>query len=343
MKSIKDLIYFDYDKAKSLNSQLSGGLISELTRAIESEGGLSAEAGLDVKILKSKVSGNNRERSVRTETIEIYHELLNQIERSLIESNILTNINTSFERSDKSFNDFLLEVPKFTYVKATGWSSFEDFERFKRIMSNFNDIQRLIFAAVLESNPEVKTIKEQINDIKKGLKNSNKNNKDLLRLKAIEQNFDKTIEKQSDAILLDETFIERVEIFLNTFSPNRLNFRLAPFDVFNDFQILANLKSEHLVNGTFENVIYTYGSRPNIKLSALGVITSCPQKKDTRVDLNDEYLAYRDDELAAEAQFDKAFRNVFSTFENFEKYFFVPSFPKVSISPIAIYREIKFG
>lgn len=342
MNTIKDLIYFDYDKAKSLNSQLTGGIIQELTRAIEDEGGVSSEIGFDIKILKSKVEGNNKQRTVRTETIEIYHELLNQIEKSLFENKILTDLNNAFEKNNKSFNEFLLEVPSFTYVKATGWSAFEDFERFKRIMGNFNDIQRLIYTSALSENPEINDLKEQINEIKKGLKkNPNNNSKELMRLKVIEKNFDKAIEKQSEAVLLDETFIERVEMFLNTFSPNRLNFRLAPFDIFNDFQILANLKSEHLVNGDFENIIYTYGSRPNIKLSAFGVITSCPQATDIRVDLNDEYIGYKDDELLAEAQFEKAFRNVFSTFEGFEKFFFVPSYPKISISPIAIYREVK--
>ncbi|WP_207428802.1 hypothetical protein [Pedobacter sp. SYSU D00535] len=342
MDSIKDLIYFDYDKAKSLNSQLAGGIISELTRAIENEGGMSSELGFDIKVLKSKVAGANKERTIRTETIEIYHELLNQVEHTLFGKKILTDLNASFEKGDRSFNEFLEEVPSYTYVKATGWSTFEDFERFKRIMNNFNDIQRLIFASGLETNPEVKQIKDQINEIKKGLKaNSHANHKELLKLKAIEKNFDKALEQESNASFLDETFIERVEIFLNTFSPNRLNFRLAPFDVFNDFQILASLKSEHLVNGNFENVIYTYGSRPNIKLSILGIITSCPQKDDVRVDLNDEYLGYSDDELKEEARFEKAFRHVFSTFENFEKFFFVPSYPKIAVSPLAIYREIQ--
>jgi hypothetical protein len=36
MSSIKDLIYFDYYKAKSLNSQLNSGVISELTKAKDS-------------------------------------------------------------------------------------------------------------------------------------------------------------------------------------------------------------------------------------------------------------------------------------------------------------------
>lgn len=345
MKSIKDLIYFDYDKAKSLNSQLSGGLISELTRAIEEEIGTTSEVGFDIKILKGSIGGNDKGKIFRTEKIELYHELLNEIEKTLFDKKILIDINNSFENGGVPFNEFLKKVPNFTYVKSTGWSSFEDFERFKRIMNNFNEIQRLIFTSALENNPEIIKQKEQINDLRKEIRSSNKSNKsnELKKLQAIEKNLDKSIEEKSGAVFLDETFIERVETFLNTFSSNRLNFRLAPFDLFNDFQILANLKSEYLVNGDFENVIYTYGSRPNIKLSVFGIITSCPQEKDIRVDLKDEYLGYEDDELQDEAAFEKAFRNVFSSFEGFEKFFFVPTYPKISVSPIAIYREVKVG
>ncbi len=339
MKSIKDLIYFDYDKAKSLNSQLSGGLISELTRAIEEEGGSSSDFGFDIKLLKGKIAASDSERTIRTEKIEVYHELLNEIERKLTEHKVLKDLNQSLTKDGKSFNDFLNNVPNYTYIKASGWSSFEDYGRFKNIMSNFNEIQRLIYASVIENNPEIIEQKAQINDLKRGLQKSS-NHKELAKLKAIEKSFDKTIQEHSEANLLDETFVERVKTFLDTFSPNRLNFRLAPFNDFPEFQILSNLKSQYLVNGDFENVIYTYGSRPNIKLSVFGVITSCPREKDIRVDLNDEYLRYEDSELSEEAAYDKIFRNVFSSFENFEKFFFVPSYPKIAISPIGIYREV---
>jgi hypothetical protein len=251
------------------------------------------------------------------------------------------NLNNSYENDGKSFNDFILELPNSTYIKANGWSSFEDYERFKRIMSNFNDIQRLIYTSVLENNPEIIALRKQINDLKKGLKKA-PNPKDSIRLKAMEKNFDELLEKSSDASLLDETFIERVKIFLDTFTPNRLNFRLLPFDIFPEFQILANLKSEYLVNGDFENLIYTYGSRPNIKLSVFGIISSCPQPRDNRIDHNDEFVGYNDEELTAEMTYNRAFRSVFSSFENFEKFFFVPIYPKIAVSPIAIYREVIF-
>jgi hypothetical protein len=343
MESIKDLIYFDYEKAKSINSQLNGGLINEITKAIENEGNLDSEIGFDVKILRGKIGGGEKEKSLRTERIEIFHELLNNVETSLVENKILTDLNKEFDDSGASFNDFMNCVPDFTYIKATGWSAFEDFDRFQRIMSNFNEIQRLIFTAVMDTNPELKQLKDQIKGIKRGLKSvpNSANHKELQTLKAVEKKFDEVMEAGSEAAFLDEMFVDRIQTFLNTFSPNRLNFRLAPFDEFNNFQILSSLKSRFLVNGDFENVIYTYGSRPDIKLTVFGIITSCPRKDDIRVDLNDEYIGYEDSELSGEAAFEKAFRGVFSSFEGLEKFFFVPTYPKISLSPIAIYREIQ--
>lgn len=338
MESIKDLIYFDYDKAKSISSQLSGGLINEITRAIEEEGGFNSELGFDIKLLKGSLGGSDKERKIKTERIELYHELLNDVEKKLSEKNIIKDLNSSLT---SSFNDFLEEVPNFNYIKANGWSSFEDFKRFKEIMSNFNEIQRLIYSSGLENSPEIIAQKKEINELKKGLSKAN-NVKELNKLKAIEKKFDQTLEELSEAQLLDETFIERIKTFLDTFSPNRLNFRLAPFDMFPEFQILSNLKSQYLVNGDFENVIFTYGSRPNIKLTVFGVITSCPGKEDKRIDLNDEFLGYNDEDLTEAVSYDKIFRNVFASFENFEKFFFVPSYPKIAISPIAIYREVTF-
>ena len=45
MKSVKDLIYFDTEKARSILSQLNQGLISEISRAFEDETELSTGIG----------------------------------------------------------------------------------------------------------------------------------------------------------------------------------------------------------------------------------------------------------------------------------------------------------
>ncbi|MFT6856183.1 MAG: hypothetical protein ACJA0X_002160 [Cyclobacteriaceae bacterium] len=344
MKSIKDLIYFDIEKAKSLISQLNDGLISEISRAVEDESEDSAGLGFNLKIIKGDIGGKNREKVIKTEKISLYHEMLNSIESDLEEFDLLTSLNNAFENFEGSFNDFMEEIPNFNYIKSTGWGNFEDFERFKRIFSNFNDIQRLIFESQLLENPEVVVLKNQLSDARKTAnqnKDRNAKSKELSKIKSMENNLDNLLKSKTDIHLFDDAWIEKVKTFLDTFSPNRLNFRLLPFDEFGDFQILSNLKAKYMLDGDFENTIFTYGSRPNVKLTVLGIITSCPRQEDVRVHPSDEYLAMSDDELSDKGSFDKAFRRVFDSFEEFEKFFFVPNYPKIAISPIAIYREVK--
>jgi uncharacterized protein (UPF0335 family) len=344
MKSLKDLIYFDIEKAKSLISQLNDGLISEISRAIEDENEDTAGLGFDVKIMKGNLGEKSREKTIKTEKISLYHEILNSIEAELANCELLTHLNEKFEETGLSFNDFMEEIPNYSYIKSTGWGGFEDFERFKRIFSNFNDIQRLIYESQLLENPELIALREQLASAKKTAnQNKDKNNraKDLAKIKAIEKNLDKLLKDETDIHLFDEGWIEKVKTFLDTFSPNRLNFRLLPLDNFGEFQILANLKDKYMLDGNFENTIFTYGSKPNVKLTVLGIITSCPRKEDNRVNHSDEFLAIDESELSDEVHFEKAFRNVFDSFEAFEKFFFVPNYPKIAISPIAIYREVQ--
>ncbi|MCH7410178.1 hypothetical protein MM239_12290 [Belliella sp. DSM 111904] len=342
MGSIKDLIYFDFEKARSLISQLNGGLVSEISRAIENEGELKSNVGFNL-FLKGGIEGRDKEKNIKVEKIDLYHELLNQIEKELQEKKLLIDINEYFMSAKGSFNDFIEKLPSFSFIKSNGWSQFEDFERFKNIFSNFNEIQRMVYSSGLLDNPEIKKIQEQISDERKNIQlmgDRNVKNKEFGKLKAYEKKFDELLKSHTEIGTLDEVFIERIKMFMDTFSPNRLNFRQIPFDDFNDFQILASLKEKYLVDSSLENIIYTYGTRPNIKLSVFGIITSCPRKEENRVDLSDEYLAFDDKELDEVKSFDKALRNVFKSFEEFEKFFFVPTYPKFAISPIAIYREV---
>ena len=344
MKSIKDLIYFDNEKANSLISQLNGGLISEISKAVEEENEEISGVGFDLKIVKGNLGDKNKDKTIKTEKKSLYHEILNSVEIELEKSELLTSVNESFENWSGSYNDFMKEIPNFSYIKATGWGSFEDFDRLKRIMTNFNDIQRLIFGSFLLENSEVKALKKQLVDAK-NVANSNKDrnskNKELALIKNLENKIDNILTEKTDIGLFDEDWIHKMKIYLDTFSPNRLNFRLLPFDNFAEFQILSNLKDKFLLDENIENTIFTYGTRPNIKLTILGIITSCPREEDIRVHPSDEFLGCNDSDLSGDRIYDKAFRNVFDSFEAFEKYFFSPNYPKVAISPIAIYREVK--
>jgi hypothetical protein len=343
MKSIKDLIYFDVSKAQSLISQLNKGLVSEIMRAVEDENEINSGFGVNLKIVQANLGGKEREKTIKTEKITLFHEVLNEIESSLEKTSSLTDINSFFESKSLSFNDFLEHLKTFNYIKAQGWAIFEDHSRRKRIASNFNEVQRFIFTASLSNNKELQSLKNQLSQKKKELAKEpdrNKKSKDLNHLKQIETKLDSILEENTDAKMLDEEFVKGMKIFLDTFAQDRLTFRLVPFDLFNEFQILAHLKSKYIIDGDFESIIYTYGARPNVKITTFGIITSCPSAEDNRIDPSDEFRYLDEKELKPEQIFDKAFRHVFSTFEGFDKFFHVPIYPKVAISPIAIYREV---
>lgn len=345
-KSIKDLIYFDFEKAKSLLSQLNDGLISEISRATEGEKGDDASIGFDLKVIKGNVGESNKEKSLRTEKISLYHEILNTIEVELEKNKLLTDLNDSFDSTHGNFESFRKSLINVSYIKSNGWGNFEDFDRFKRIFTNFNDVQRLIYHSQISENEEVLVLRKQLDGHKKNVNSGNERNvkaKDLAKIKAIEKNLDNLLMENAEIHLFDNEWIERVKKFLDTFSPNRLNFRLLPIDEYPKFQIISNLKDKYMLDGNFENTIFTYGSRPNIKLTVLGIVTSCPQIEDPRINPSDEFSEIEDEDLPDGVQFEKAFRNVFGSFEAFEKIFFVPSYPKIAISPIAIYREVKIG
>lgn len=343
MASIKDFIYFDYDKIKSISSQISGGLVQEISHAFEDESSLDGNMGFNFQILKGNAAGKSVEKIIKTEKIELYHEILNQLENDLFEKNLLTNINESFYNGKKSFNDFKKDFENFSFIKATGWFKFEDFEKLKLISSNINEISKFINYDDFKSNKELNLLREQLNDKRKEIKNNKSpNHKDFLQLSTIEKKIDKLVAEQFNITFFDEVWIEGLKTFLDTFSPNRLNLRVQPFDEFNDFQILSSLKEEYLTTGNYDRIIYTYGSRPNIKLTIFGILTSCPTEIDKRTHPDDEFLYYDESELTESQRFEKAFRSMFSTFENLDKFFFVPTYPKIGIYTLAIYREISY-
>ncbi len=341
MASVKDLIYFDFEKVKSISSQLSGGIINEITKAFEDQTNVDGNVGVNVQVFKAGTGLKTSEKNIHTEKVELFHEILNKLEEDLKNKKLISDLNSLFHNGTKSFDDFVQDIPNYSFIKTNGWAKFEDFDKLKLISSNINDIQRFIFHNDIENNPELNKLREQINDKKIEIrKNKTANHKDFLFLSNLEKRLDDLVTQNLKVKLFDENWIERMKIFLDTFSPNRLNLRIMPFDLFHDFQVLATLNEKFLTIGDYNRLIYTYGSRPNMKLTILGILTSCPQRDDIRVHPDDEFNFIEEEDLNESQSFEKVFRNMFSTFEGLDKFFFIPTYPKIGIYPLAIYREI---
>ncbi len=60
---LRDLIYFDFNKAASLFSQVEGGLLKEMQESSEAGRSKKVAGGLDLKVIKSELSGDAQEKT----------------------------------------------------------------------------------------------------------------------------------------------------------------------------------------------------------------------------------------------------------------------------------------
>ena len=81
-----------------------------------------------------------------------------------------------------------------------------------------------------------------------------------------------------------------------------------------------------------ENIIFSYGSRPNLKMTIFGMLTSLPQENQELFDpLNKE-----SDKTKESMIIESAFRGVFRVFEGFEQFVRYSSFLRITVNPLAI-------
>lgn len=340
-QALYDLIYLDFNKASSVYSQIKGGLISQIQSVIENTDNLSPSAGIDIKILKAQIGGISQEKTSLLETRTIHHDLLVKLESELKDAGFLLDLNEAGLKQNDSFDLTRNQLKQFDYVKVEGWATIEDYERLKRLAEKFNDISRFIKECQIDNSEvgdEVKKLHQQLEDFRKKVSketNPNKKAQEQAKLKKLQSDFDRIT--QADKI--PDYLINGIQLFINTFLPGRINFRVYPFEEHPSFQLFANLKRECFIDTDIENLIFSYGSTPNIKLTILGLITSIPEKEGNKFDPLKEFD--KDVEQTPEEIFERAFRGVFKGFEGLESFVRYSRYPNVTISPIAVYRNIK--
>ena len=90
--NLYDYIYVDLDKAISLYSQLTGGVVE--LRETQSEKSSSADnkRNYDFKVFKHDAGGTTHDREQDTTTIKPHHALLQELESELMSSGYLLDL-----------------------------------------------------------------------------------------------------------------------------------------------------------------------------------------------------------------------------------------------------------
>jgi hypothetical protein len=341
-KTIKDLLYFDLQKSISLYSQMDEGIITQSTENTEEGGDINSSLGVDVKIFQAKIGASANDKESKSTTRIPHHNLLNKLQENIYNSKSYIDLDKidDLELDSEKLHQLLKSK---SFIKATGWVNIEDYDRLKKIAKRFNSISQFIQQCSIADSDEKEQYDILIQDLKKqrklvnSQKDRNVKTKDNIRLNKLEDDLEKLLDEYNDTGKIPEYLVNGIQLFIDTFLPDRINFRFYPYENLPSFEILSNLKRKHFVETDIENITFSYGSRPNLKMTIFGMITSLPEKDEELFDPLKKDLEEGEESIV----FERAFRGVFRGFEGFEQFVRYSSFPRITVNPLAVYREIE--
>ena len=346
---LRDLLYLDFDKAASIWSQFEEGLLG--TTSVTEDTGKDREAGtkFGFRLGVPGVGDAHAQASLGVDYIQkrstlqsktLHHDVLTRVEERLEEGGLVTDL-SSLPADESSAERIRAAIDNRPYIRAQGWSVIEDYRRILAIGSRFNEIVKYIAKSAevtVKQSSEYQELQRMVSEAKEEANRaSDRNVKATLRvqIKAFEEKLGELTTPQVHTV--EPWIIDMMKTWIDTFMPTRINFRIFPFSECPSFQVLCNLKRECFIDSDLEHLLYGYGNRPNVKLSAFGLITSIPASDESAFDPLAEFAERTD--LSRQETWEKAFRGVFGAMDGLEAFARYSRYPNVTIHPLAVYRS----
>jgi len=296
--NIRDFLYLDVERVKSIFAQLEEGLVTGRERvggttkevSGKGEGGIPALLNLAAK---GKFIWENEERETKTLHDYIYH----YVESKIRSSNMVTIIDNSTITLAKLKSDELrLEMNEKPFLLISGKITLDDYEYMKGILKDFNDLSEFI-ARCSVSKETTQLTEEQ----REQLLSKNR---------------------------LDEWTIEGYLKFFDIFYKERCMVTLYTNADVPDISFTGFIKKDFIRDG-MESVMFRYGTSPQITWKVFAQI-ACISIKDESMHISMIPEKAR--------SFDESLRGFLDEFRGIEKMANAISYPAISIIPIAIYK-----
>lgn len=173
---IRDFIYLDWERIRSISSQLFQGIPNETKTETTNQKEIHAKGtiGLDKIIpfipLGVEAGGDIRFYQTKSETRSLHHHIYAQVETSLIDNNMIQAIDAGF--SEKQWNQDSFFDGQYGLVR--GLIRFSDYEYVTHWMENYLEYYQTIMNLSLQnfspSSSEYKNKKREIDDTIKKIK-----------------------------------------------------------------------------------------------------------------------------------------------------------------------------
>lgn len=337
--NLYDYLYVDLDKAISLYSQLTGGVVE--VRETQSGKGATSDnkRNYDFKVFKHDAGGTTNETEQDKTTIKPHHALLQELENELLSSGYLLDLASLDDKTTLKDKELRKTLKNALCIKCSGRIVIEDYERMKKIGQDFPEIVKLInrsHADTLKETPEYQAIEHQINDLESSTGDRNKKAKAKQQAKKLRADLEKLIKSSTAIDTVPQWILDGMKTWVDAFLPNITNIRVYPFKDQNDEHIFGHLEARNFTISDPTAFHFTYGSFPTEEFTILGIVTSVPADEEESFNPLEEFAK---DELEDFESVERAFRGVFRGFDGLEAMVRTCRYPRVLVYPVLVYRQ----
>jgi len=300
---LRDFIYLDVDRLKSLLSQLDSGLLIERTDIAGSastaggRGHVGIPGLVEVGGVQEYVSNDES-----SETRSMHDFVFSQTERLLVERNRIKRLPQDYAATRILNREFRASLSPTEYVLVKGRVTISDYKYLSKILENIND---LIGVTARFGKMEE-------------LQGSTQNQRSKI---------ENELKREIEQAKLDPGQVKGIQKIIDIFMSGRLLFRVFPFIDYPNIRVVAPL-AETSLRETMDDIRFKFGSSPRASWTVFGQVAAVPLAGDEPPAMD----------LKFANPLEKAMEAFFATSRGIEDVFKV-SFPEIAVTPIAIYRD----
>jgi hypothetical protein len=306
--NIRDFLYLDVERTKSIFAQLEEGLVTGRERVGGTAKEVTGKGGGGVPALLSlaaegKFIWENEERETKT----LHDYMYNYVESKMLDSKSIITINSASVSLDGPTRGKLnSQINQDSFLLISGKITLDDYDYLKGILENFNELSKFIARCSTIQTTE-KLSKPQRKQLEREL-----------------------LESKPFA----DWFVNGLKKFFDTFYKERCMITIRPNESIPEVYFTGHLIKTFIRDG-LESVIFRYGTSPKIQWCVFAQVAYIPHQSES----GQHDASFQDDvQSQITPSIDEAFRNTFSAFRDIEKLAIAVPHPAIAIIPIAIYR-----
>ena len=332
MITIRDFIYLDIERLKSLYSQVFQGVVDTIieTGMSEHESANTQKGG--IKHGGGTVAERVAEASYKTESRVLFDHMYNLLEDKLG--------GTVVSVSDLTRESYVSALGQAFMVKVRGQAEIADFQRIRTVFDKFNDISHAL--NYMSTFPQRQSAQDGIAKLTDQIAAETDRNRKT-QLKTVLHQKKKEYELPPGT-QIDTEFLKSVSFITEMFSSDRYEIAISP-DA--DSEILfRSILDKRWLRVSPEFLLALYGGYPAPNWTMVGHVTYLPKIRDGSTDDNEEMPQEESGDTAnsnsskSPSTMRDAYRNLMGAYQGVERTF-TDSEELIEIVtwPLAIYRE----